>query len=704
MFTGLIEEIGEIVAVTAAGDSTRLEIAGTLVTSDAAHGDSICVSGVCLTVVDRGTTADGRGTFTADVMAQTLRMSALASLRCGDAVNLERSVRADARLGGHIVQGHVDGTAELVSVAPGDAWRVLRFAISRDLAPLLVDQGSIAVSGTSLTVSAISPASATEQWFEVSLIPETLAATTLGALAPGDRVNIETDIIARHVARMQEFASAPVAGGIPTPVASPSLAPAHGSAHDSAHDPAQPDVSSIDEAISAIRAGRPVIVADDEDRENEGDVILSAELATAETIAWTVRWSSGLLCAPMTDEIADALELPMMVARNQDARGTAYTVTVDAARGITTGISANDRATTLRALANPDAVPDDVRRPGHVLPLRAVAGGVRARAGHTEAAVELMRLAGLRPVACIAEIVADDGDMMRLPGLLELGDREGVPVITIERLIAYLNAADGAASTVRRAGRSVSRRAETRLPTRHGEFRVLAYRDRRAGIDHLALLAPTSAGEQPTGEALVRVHSECITGEAFGSLRCECGPQLDAALALIQQHGGALIYLRGHEGRGIGLTNKLRAYQLQDDGLDTLDANLRLGLPADARDYTAAAEMLADLGIDRVRLLSNNADKAEQLAEHGIAVAERVPLVTGITEQNVAYLETKRDRMGHLLPEIIAPDSAQDSAPASAPVPVPIPFPVPAPGAELGADTTGTGTDTDTDTDPEEQP
>lgn len=414
---------------------------------------------------------------------------------------------------------------------------------------------------------------------------------------------------------------------------------------------AAPGISTIEEAIAAIKAGRPVIVADNEDRENEGDVILSAELATPETIAWTVQRSSGLLCAPMTNEIADQLELPMMVEANEDVRGTAYTVTVDATHGVTTGISASDRATTVRALADPEASPGDVRRPGHVLPLRAVDGGVRARDGHTEASVELMRLAGLRPVAVIAEIVADDGEMMRLPELIELGRRENVPVTTIERLIAYLNEHAPAQPAVdEQTHRSVSLRANTLLPTEHGDFRALAYRDRRIGVDHIALIAPTPDGALPGPEALVRVHSECITGEAFGSLKCECGPQLDAALTLVHERGGIVIYLRGHEGRGIGLANKLRAYQLQDQGLDTLDANLQLGLPADSRDYSAAAEILADLGVDRVRLLTNNPDKVAQLRAHGIEITERVPLLVGVTEQNIGYLSVKRDRMGHQLP------------------------------------------------------
>ena len=412
-----------------------------------------------------------------------------------------------------------------------------------------------------------------------------------------------------------------------------------------------PGISTIEEAIAAIAAGRPVLVADDENRENEGDVILSAELATPEWVAWTVRWSSGLLCAPMTNEIADQLDLPMMVERNEDVRGTAYTVTVDAAEGVTTGISASDRATTLRVLANPDAEPTDVKRPGHVLPLRAVDGGVRARAGHTEAAVELMRLAGLREVAVIGEVVAEDGEMMRLPGLIELGEAENVPVITIEQLAAYLNERDPEGCPVKPTEhRQVSLRADTLVPTEHGEFRMRAYRDRRNGVDHVALIAPNPDGSLLGDDSLIRVHSECITGEAFGSLKCECGPQLQAAMDLVHQRGGAVIYLRGQEGRGIGLANKLRAYQLQESGVDTLDANLQLGLPVDARDYRAAAEILADLGLRSIRLLTNNPDKVAQLEASGVTISERVPLYVGLTEQNAGYLAAKRDRMGHMIP------------------------------------------------------
>lgn len=404
-------------------------------------------------------------------------------------------------------------------------------------------------------------------------------------------------------------------------------------------------LSTIAEALESLRAGRPVIVADDENRENEGDAILSAELATPEWLAWTVRWSSGFVCAPMTADIADHLNLPPMVEVNEDARSTAYTISVDAAEGVTTGISAADRARTLNVLAAADAQPTDIIRPGHILPLRAVDGGVRERSGHTEAAVELMRLAGLRPVGAIAEIVDEDGSMMRLPRLMELGERESIPVITIEQLIAYLNEHEpiDAAPPKRRR---VSLRADSTVPTTHGTFRFLAYKDRVTGTDHIAVVS----GE-PTETALVRVHSECLTGEAFGSLKCECGPQLDAALDAIAVEGGIVIYMRGHEGRGIGLINKLRAYSLQEGGLDTVDANLALGLPADAREYAAAAGILTDLGVSKVRLLTNNTDKVAQLRELGLDVVEQVPLIVGVGPNNHQYLETKRDRMGHIIGE-----------------------------------------------------
>lgn len=408
-------------------------------------------------------------------------------------------------------------------------------------------------------------------------------------------------------------------------------------------------LDNIQQALEAISAGQPVIVADDEDRENEGDLIISAELATTEAIAFMVEYSSGLLCAPMSDEVADRLELPMMVSHNQDVRQTAYTVTVDAAEGVTTGISAADRAHTVNLLASATTTPHDLNRPGHILPLRAVAGGVRQRPGHTEAAVELMQLAKLSPVGVIAEIVADDGDMMRLPGLIELGAEHGIPVITIEALAEYLNEHHPDTAPSQAIHRHVSQRAEALVPTTFGQLTMKVYRDRKAGVEHLALIGPDTvlATDEPT---VVRVHSECLTGEAFGSLKCECGAQLDSALEHVGKHGGIVIYLRGHEGRGIGLGNKIRAYQLQSTGLDTIEANEHLGLPIDSRSYSAAAEILESLGVSQVKLLTNNPDKVSQLQSNGINVVERVGLVVGRHPENANYLTTKATKLDHAIP------------------------------------------------------
>ena len=413
-------------------------------------------------------------------------------------------------------------------------------------------------------------------------------------------------------------------------------------------------LTPVEEVVAALREGRVVIVADDEGRENEGDAVVAASLATQESIAWMVNHTSGFICAPMTNAIADRLNLPMMVRDNEDPRGTAYTVSVDARNRFATGISAADRAHTLNVLADPDSTPVAVSRPGHILPLRAKDGGVRERDGHTEASVDLMKLAGLPPVAAISEITSPDGTMTRLPGLLELGEREGVPVTTVAAVVQYLDAhpleCDEAAITVPTAAPRVRFEVETNLRTVHGVFRARAYRDLLTGDEHVALVAAGSGTTPP----LVRVHSECLTGEAFGSQQCECGPQLAASLDRVQREGGAVVYLRGQEGRGIGLIDKLRAYRLQEDGLDTLDANLALGFPADAREYGAAAAILADIGLNDIRLLTNNPDKITQLEANGVTILERVPLVVGIDAANERYVETKRDRMGHLIDRTVS--------------------------------------------------
>lgn len=434
---------------------------------------------------------------------------------------------------------------------------------------------------------------------------------------------------------------------------------------DAAAVESRPDVhlDPVEKALEALRAGLPVLVVDDADRENEGDVIMAAAHATPEWVGWMIRHTSGVLCASMPDERADALRLPMMVARNEESRRTAYTVSVDAASGISTGISAADRSVTLRLLADGLTVPEDLVRPGHVFPLRARPGGVLERRGHTEAAVDLCVLAGLPPVGVLSEVVEDDGPVTRLPGLRALADACGLPLISIEELVAYREEHPAMVpETPVQDPPRVRRVTQSRLPTRHGDFRAVAYRDLLTGHEHLALVAGTPGA---TG-ALVRVHSECLTGDAFGSSRCDCGPQLDTALERVAAEGGAVIYLRGHEGRGIGLLAKLTAYQLQDSGLDTVAANTAQGLPADAREYGAAAAVLDDLGLDEIRLLTNNPAKLTGLAEHGITVAERIALQVGVTEYNQAYLATKRDLMGHQLDDLAPGAAGTSTDPVSA--------------------------------------
>jgi 3,4-dihydroxy 2-butanone 4-phosphate synthase/GTP cyclohydrolase II len=392
-------------------------------------------------------------------------------------------------------------------------------------------------------------------------------------------------------------------------------------------------LARIEDALAALRAGRPVLVTDSEDRENEGDVVLAAQTLTHEWLAWTIRHTSGYLCAPVTADTADRLGLPLMVADNRDPLRTAYTVSIDAAEGVTTGISAADRAHTIRLLADPSSTPDSFVRPGHVIPLRARAGGVLERPGHTEAAVDLCRLAGLAPVGAIGELVNDDGSMMRLPEVLATGAVTDVPVITIAALIAWRQLHD-----------RVETLAETTLPTRHGEFAAIGFRDRLTGDEHVALVSPLGATDP---NPLVRLHSECLTGDAFGSLRCDCGPQLERSLERVAAEGGVLVYLRGHEGRGVGLVSKLQAYALQDTGFDTVDAQLELDLPVDGREYAAGAAILAALGLGPVRLLTNNPAKVVALRGYGIEVAAVEGLSIAPNPANRAYLRTKRDRMGH---------------------------------------------------------
>jgi 3,4-dihydroxy 2-butanone 4-phosphate synthase / GTP cyclohydrolase II len=408
-------------------------------------------------------------------------------------------------------------------------------------------------------------------------------------------------------------------------------------------------LATIEQALEALKAGKPVFVADDEDRENEGDAIIAAQFATEEMMAWMVKHTTGFLCAPMEESRANELELPLMVYYNQDPHATNYTVTVDSVNRESTGVSASDRALTARTLASEISGPESLIRPGHILPLRAHPHGVAGRRGHTEATVDLLKLAGLIPVGVIGEMLSADGSMMRLDELIKTGVEQNIPVITIEMLVEYLKTHP--VEHVEHPTNRIRFEAEANVPTVHGTFRLRGYYDIKTGADHVAIIKGNPTGEN----VLVRMHSECITGEAFGSLKCECGPQLQYALDMIEAspEGGVVIYLRGQEGRGIGLLNKLKAYALQEQGLDTVEANEALGFPSEAREYGAASSILKELGITSVKLMTNNPAKANFLTEAGIPVNSYVPVIVGEAIQNLGYLETKRSKMGHLLPEYI---------------------------------------------------
>ncbi len=414
-------------------------------------------------------------------------------------------------------------------------------------------------------------------------------------------------------------------------------------------------LDGVRRAIADMAAGRAVVVVDDADRENEGDIIFAASKATPALLAFTIRHTSGVICVPMLGAELDRLQLPMMTVHNNERMRTAFTVSVDARDGVTTGISAADRARTVRALVDSATEPYELVRPGHVFPLRYSDGGVLRRPGHTEAAVDLARLAGLAPAGVLAEVVNDDGTMARLPALRAFADTHGLALISIAQLIEYR----------RHSERMVCRVVQTRVPNSYGEWQAIGYLNSMDGTEHVALvlgdLDRSAEGAEPTKDVLVRMHSECLTGDVFGSRRCDCGAQLNAAMAAIAAEGrGIVLYLRGHEGRGIGLLSKLRAYQLQDAGADTVDANTELGLPVDAREYSTGAQMLADLGVGSLRLLTNNPAKVKGLADFGLTVTGTVSLPVTPTPENLRYLVAKRDRLGHLI-ELSAPPTGTDS-------------------------------------------
>lgn len=395
--------------------------------------------------------------------------------------------------------------------------------------------------------------------------------------------------------------------------------------------------TDIENAIAAVGRGELVVVVDDADRENEGDLIVAAERITPETMAFMIRHTSGVICMPVEGPRLDELALPLMVAHNTESQRTAFTVSVDARHGTSTGISAADRATTVRAILDPATRAEDLSRPGHIFPLRYRDGGVLKRAGHTEASVDLARLAGCYPAGVLAEVVNDDGSMARLPQLEQFARTHGLQIITIADLIRFR----------RHREKLVRRVSEARIPTRHGDFTAYVFESLLDGVEHMAFVRGDVAG---SADVLVRVHSECLTGDVFGSLRCDCGVQLDLALERVAaEERGVVVYLRGHEGRGIGLGHKLRAYSLQDEGRDTVEANVELGFPVDSREYGIGSQILVDLGITTMRLMTNNPAKYGGLDGYGLEIVERVPLRTEPNDENISYLRAKQEKLGHLL-------------------------------------------------------
>ncbi|MDZ4722397.1 MAG: bifunctional 3,4-dihydroxy-2-butanone-4-phosphate synthase/GTP cyclohydrolase II [candidate division Zixibacteria bacterium] len=612
MFTGIIEDIGKLTQLISRSNYKILTIETQIGLPEISLGESIACDGVCLTVVEK--TLHG---FTVEVSQETLQKTIIGNYQIGQSINLERSLCVGDRLGGHFVSGHVDTTGRVCSIRPVGESLELECSFDSAFEHLIVDKGSVCINGVSLTVNR-----AIGNMCSVNLIPYTSVHTNLAGLGNGSEVNLEFDLLAKYILKSSNQKEGKM-------LQAKLIESGCSMGRDIRF-------GTIEQALEAIKRGKPVIVVDDEDRENEGDFIMVAEMVTPEAVNFFATHGRGLICVAMPQERLDALHLQPMTDHNTAKLGTRFTVSVDALVGTSTGISAFDRALTIRMLADESTKPEALGRPGHIFPIKAVDGGVLARAGHTEAAVDLAKLAGCKPIGVLCEIMDSDGSMARVPKLMEVAERFGLCIITIDDLISYRSKHE----------KLVCRKASVSLPTKHGDFILHSYHSDIDNEDHLALTKGTVNGGV---DILTRIHSSCFTGDVLGSCRCDCGAQLESAMRQIEETGvGAVIYMR-QEGRGIGLANKILAYQLQDTGRDTVEANTDLGFRADLRNYTTAAQILNDLGIISVRLLTNNPNKISGLQQYGIAVSERVPIQIDPTTFNHRYLEVKRDKMGHLL-------------------------------------------------------
>lgn len=594
MYTGIVDHCGRVIDVQLGERCLTLWIQTTF--SHFSLGESIAVDGICLTVTDSREDA-----FACELSPETLRLTAADRYVVGTQVNLERSMLLQDRVGGHFVSGHIDQAVVLEKIqSHGEFQEMIFSGVDSDKQKYLSEKGSIAINGVSLTINRVMGDA-----FSVMLIPHTLSRTNLSSLKENDIVNIEFDQLAKLVSRQLSVVSKP-----------------------------SDRVSRVEKAVRDLAAGKMVIVVDNEDRENEGDLVLGADFATPENINWMLKQGGGLLCAPMSAEKFDQLQIPMMNDKNESHFETPFGVGIGAREGITSGISAEDRAYTIKTVANAQCTREDIVIPGHVFPLRANAGGVMKRDGHTEASIELMQLAGLAPVAVLSEVMNEDGTMARRDALDAMADKFGLTLISIAELKEYLHAQDNPIKEV----------ASSTLPVKgKGEFLIRVFKNTLTDKDIVVL----QKGDlyQPI---LVRLHSSCLTGDILGSQRCDCGEQLDLALDRMAKEGGALLYL-DQEGRDIGLANKIKAYALQDRGMDTVQANHQLGFQADLRDYMDAAAVLKAMGVTDIRLMSNNPRKVLQLENHGVHVVERVALQIDANDNNAQYLETKKKCLGHLL-------------------------------------------------------